>query len=376
MLQSSDKKSNTLADSNIDIIGIEKSDFKELYVTAIPNPNQPSTHLMNQLAQLFQEQDARIIKMDIFASHDVFNKWSTSIRKAFGQTDWPVTYVVSEQWSGKKIAGIQTHAVTGVPVQTVTLNDYPIGRVFEDDYAKYCILGNVHPTDSSASEEVQTQKTLENLESGLILAGMNMSNIVRTWFFNHNILDWYKKFNAVRTKYYKEKTVFNGLLPASTGIGGANPYRTALIAGAIAVQPKNDRISIKQVPSLMQRPAPEYGSSFSRAVEITTPHHHHVLVSGTASIYSNGKTAHVGDINGQIDLTLNVVDAILKSRNMTFSNTSRAIAYIKNRKDTPVFKGYMTKYGIPESRVVVVHNDICRDELLFEIEVDAVLTNK
>ena len=49
------------------------------------------------------------------------------------------------------------------------------------------------------------------METGLQLAGMEFTNIVRTWFFNYNIPDWYNTFNDVRTAFFKKKAVFNGL---------------------------------------------------------------------------------------------------------------------------------------------------------------------
>ena len=57
---------------------------------------------------------------------------------------------------------------------------------------------------------------------------------------------------------------------------------------------------------------------------------------------------------------------------MSHSDVTRANAYFKYTKDAPAFKGYCEKYGLPASRIVVAHNDICRNELLFEIEVDAI----
>jgi len=356
----------------IDVMSLERSDLKELFITVNPDANEELSALINQLAQYLQEQDAKVVKMDIFGANDAFIECKKSMEKGFGQIDWPITYIEGDTCFGKKVAGIQIQSVSGVPVKTIYLNAYPIGRIFEDQFAKYCILGNIHPDNVSTSKEEQARQTFENMEKGLKLAGMDIKNIVRTWFFNKDILDWYKEFNSVRTKFYREKGIFDGLLPASTGIGGNNPAHAAIIAGAIAMQAKADNVILKEVPSPLQCPACDYRSSFSRAVKVSMPDHCRVFISGTASIDPEGKTVHIGNINAQIALTLEVVEAILKSLGMSYSDVTRANAYFKHTKDAPAFKSYCEKYGLPAARVVAAQNDICRDELLFEIEVDAI----
>ena len=54
------------------------------------------------------------------------------------------------------------------------------------------------------------------------------------------------------------------------------------------------------LPSPLQCPALEYGSSFSRAAELRTPGWRRVVVSGTASILPGShEVAHVGDVDAQ-----------------------------------------------------------------------------
>jgi len=363
---------NEHAGPAIDMMSIERLGLKEIFTTANPQANGELLLLINQLARNFQERDAEVVKMDVFGTNDAFIECRNSMEKEFGHIDWPITYIEGDTRFGEKVAGIQIHAVSGVPVETIYHNDYPIGRIFGDEFARYCILGNVHPDNFSASHEEQARQTFENVEKGLKLAGMEMKDIVRTWFFNKDILDWYKAFNSVRTTFYREKGIFDGLLPASTGVGGNNPAGAALIACAIAMQAKEDNVIVKEVPSPLQRPAAHYGSSFSRAGKVSMPDHCHVFISGTASIDPEGKTVHTGNIHAQIALTFEIVEAILTSLGTSYSDVTRANGYFKHIKDAPSFGRYCEKYGLPAARVVVAHNDICRDELLFELEVDAI----
>ncbi|MCX5642874.1 MAG: hypothetical protein NTY10_06580 [Candidatus Omnitrophica bacterium] len=73
---------------------------------------------------------------------------------------------------------------------------------------------------------------------------------------------------------------------------------------------------------------------------------------------------------------MEVVQAILDSRSMGWKDTVRAIAYFKDIKDTVFFDNYCRKHGLLNLPVLVVQNDICRDDLLFEIEVDLIAVNK
>jgi enamine deaminase RidA (YjgF/YER057c/UK114 family) len=114
----------------------------------------------------------------------------------------------------------------------------------------------------------------------------------------------------------------------------------------------------------------QYGSSFSRAVEVGLPGSRRVLVSGTASIAPSGESVHLGDVDRQVARTVEVVEAILTSRGMTLDNATRAYVYFKYAKDAPAFQRYCDGRGLSLPAIVAAM-DVCRDDLLFEIELDA-----
>ncbi|MHC4708700.1 MAG: RidA family protein, partial [Planctomycetota bacterium] len=226
--------------------------------------------------------------------------------------------------------------------------------------------------DSSHSDTEQARETFEKMEQALGHAQMDFSHVVRTWLYINRILAWYDDFNSVRNGFFAERRVLERTMPASTGIGAGNCAGAAVVAEAFAIKPKRDTVRIQEVTSPLQCPAPDYKSSFSRAVEVAFSDHRRLYVSGTASIQRDGTTAHIGDTAKQIALTMEVVEAILDSRRMSFSDVSRAIAYFKDIDDAPLFDTYCQKEGLSLLPIAVAHGDICRDELLFEIELDAV----
>ena len=283
---------------------------------------------------------------------------------------WPVTWIFGGR-SAERISATQIIAVSGADVRTVEQDGRVIGGAYADEDAEYFYLGGVLPQDVHQPRARQARSVFERLEAALTQVGMDFSNVVRTWLYLDRLLEWYDEFNAVRTTFFRERGVFNHLVPASTGIGAENPSGAALVAGAIAVKPRTGRVRSFAVQSPLQCPAIDYRSSFSRAVEVAGPGGRQLYISGTASIAADGRSAHVGDPVAQIDLTMNVVHAILRSRRMDWTDTTRMIAYFRNAADIPHFNAWCTRAGLRNPPVVFMLATVCRDELLFELELDA-----
>ena len=91
-----------------------------------------------------------------------------------------------------------------------------------------------------------------------------------------------------------------------------------------------------------------------------------------SSIEPGGRTAHVGDVRAQIELSMQVVEAILASRRMSFAGVSRAAAYPKSTRDAPVFDDRVDRHKLRAMPVVCTCCEICRHDLLFEVELDTI----
>jgi enamine deaminase RidA (YjgF/YER057c/UK114 family) len=234
------------------------------------------------------------------------------------------------------------------------------------------LLTGFRPVDPGATRSEQARDVFEQMERTLQEAGRDFSQVVRTWFYLQDILGWYGDFNAVRTKFFGERGVFQGLVPASTGIGLPDLDGVALTAGLLAIAPGTAQV--EAVASPLQCEALDYQSSFSRAVEIVTPNVRRILVSGTASIDDAGRTAYVGDVDRQIELTISVVDALLVSRSMDWKDVTRAVAYAPVLRDAVRSEALLKSMGMPDGVFRPLESVVCRDDLLFELELDAVQT--
>lgn len=356
--------------AGIDTTVIQRDGVSELHLTLRPVPGERPSIMLWRLDSALRTHHASVVRHEVFGALSAAPDLSRSIRHLFGEA-WPVTWVEGTGCDSSPIAGMHVMAIAGSPVDTIFQNGRPVGRVVTDAWARHCFLGDVLPADAKASRPAQTWSVYQEMETVLAQTGMTLSDVARTWMFLDDIVDWYGPFNEARTEIFTQRHLFEKLVPASTGVGVKNRAGAAVVAGAWAVQPMEGPMEIREVVSPLQCPARAYGSCFSRAVEFETPGHSRLLISGTASIELGGRTAKPGSVKGQINLTMTVVEAILSSRDMVYSDVTRATAYVKHAKDAVLFTEWCTKHRtfLP---AVITQADICRDELLFEIELDAI----
>jgi enamine deaminase RidA (YjgF/YER057c/UK114 family) len=356
----------------------------EFILTECPRPAENAAEMFQRLARRLMGAEAQLLGLMIYGSVTARAEIERAMQAALGDTLWPVTWIEGSSCDAEvaakasPLAGVQAFAIRQAPVKRIRLGGRVVGSVYEEGGAKFCLLGGLGPTALSLAAPAQVQQTFGNLEEALALAGFELGDVMRTWFYNDAITSWYREFNRVRSALYASVQWRTGSLPASTGIGARNPAGAALVLGALAMrplEPARGRVALgaraQEIGSPLQCPAPAYGSAFSRAMEIETPALRRLLVSGTASIFPGGETAWVDNAKKQIDLTMEVVGAILESRGMRFSDVTRATAYFKAASFQPYFDAWLAQHGLETMPVVATQCDICRDDLLFEIEVDA-----
>jgi enamine deaminase RidA (YjgF/YER057c/UK114 family) len=294
-----------------------------------------------------------------------------AMEKSLGPVTWPVTWVQGEACGPQPIAGLQAIVFHPSKISPLRLDGRIVGSIVEDGALRHCLLGGIGPRDARATCEEQFQQTKDALVAALGAAGFSLADVVRTWFFLEDLLSWYDAFNAVRTKAYAGTKFRCGSSPASTGISGKNPQGAAIVESAWAIQPLNSSAQVEEVISPLQCPAPNYGSTFSRAVEISSPEGRRVLISGTASISADGRTIWEGDLRKQIARTMKVVEAILVSRGCKLADITRTVAYITNGKKQREFTKWCAGRKLDAATVVATECGICRHDLLFELEADA-----
>lgn len=353
-----------------DVITLERGPIQEHFVTLTPDGDESPQTLFSRAGQVVHQIGGQVVSSEVLGIAAEDRPHLQDFARAVDGCGLPIGWV--EKAQAHNLMGVYIWLIAGVPVMRVGTNGKVLGSVFEDQHARYCRLVGLLPSEVSRLRPDQARIVLEQMDSALADKEFSFSDVFRTWFYNDDILSWYGDFNAVRNRFFTEKGVFDGIMPASTGIGGGNVASAALVAGLLALRAKNGAVKVAEVPSPFQSSAADYGSSFSRAVEVRLPDHRRIYVSGTASIDEAGKTVFVGDCEAQVKQTMEVVQAILQSRGMGWADVIRALAYFKRAEDVPLLGRYCRDQGLASFPVIVAENDVCRDDLLFEIEVDAI----
>jgi enamine deaminase RidA (YjgF/YER057c/UK114 family) len=355
------------------LVVVESPPVTELHLTVTPMKGESINALARRLAEALTPRDVTVVRQFVFGSVAAYPATLKILRQVLDDPELPVAWVEGTGYGDNALAGIQTHAIAGARVRTLSGDDRPLARTWEDALATHFVVNSILPTRTPAKPAEQAREVFEKLQAGLASAGMTMKDIVRTWFYLDDILSWYGEFNRVRNDVFARNELQPLNLPASTGVGGRNPMGAALAAAVWAVRPHDQAAKVLHfAPSPEQCPASAYGSAFSRAVEIGCAGFRRLLVSGTASIARDGKTEHIGDTRAQIERSMQVAAAILESRRMTFADTAFATAFFKHPADAPLFADWLARHGLQSLPVVSACCDICRDNLLFEIELEAV----
>jgi chorismate lyase/3-hydroxybenzoate synthase len=91
-------------------------------------------------------------------------------------------------------------------------------------------------------------------------------------------------------------------------------------------------------------------------------------ISGTAAEVGHA-SAHRDDLKAQLDETLTNLDALLASADMGagFDTHSTLKAYVRHAADAPRVREFF-RQRLPSVPVLLLHGDICRSELLVEID--------
>ncbi len=228
--------------------------------------------------------------------------------------------------------------------------------------------------------------------------GLSLNHIIRQWNYIGNILDLkngsqnYQIFNEVRNDYYSKYRTVSGF-PAATGVG----MKFGGVFLDFCALKADKAVKIKPIDNPNQLNAYEYGQNvlkglsgkgrsvkhppqFERALLVANGLNKNLFISGTASIIGQ-ETIGKGDIKEQTIVTienikkltdLERINQITGESDSISGRYSLLRVYIKNQKDFEVVKSVCNEH-FPRVPASYVESDICRDDLLTEIEGEFVI---
>ncbi len=348
---------------------LKRGDVREYWLTSSQS-HKKGVKIIGECFDILKELDAKAVSVFLFSN------WENQkdIKKYFNTNDFiicPHLLLFQKNSKRSQFPQIQVHAVNSKNCKNITFENKIVGKEFEDANARYFNFNAVPDHGPAPKEYEQVKYVFERSQKILKSKGLDFSNTVRTWLFADEILSWYGELNKARNVFFQKHDIFNKIVPASTGIGISNTYDRVIASQFLAFQPKNDSVKIEKANSPLQCPALDYKSSFSRAIKVTAPDHKRLYISGTASIDEHGETVFKGDAEAQVNMTMKVVNAILEDAKMSWEDTKSSLVYFKYKNDFGLFDEYCMKNGI-ELPHIKIEADVCRDELLFEIELSAI----
>jgi len=207
---------------------------------------------------------------------------------------------------------------------------------------------------------------------------LGFPHLLRAWNYFAAINDdadgveRYRRFNVGRHDAFAAKGRTVGVdMPAACALGCRDgPLTVYFIAGKARGCPlENPRqVSAYDYPE-------RYGPRtpiFSRAMLMQPDGMRGLAISGTASIVGH-ETRHVGDIGAQVEETVVNIRALMDAAGYAVSSSSAAgeglllKAYLRRPDDLPVVESALGR-AFGKAGVVYLEADICRSELLVEIE--------
>ena len=253
------------------------------------------------------------------------------------------------------------------------------------------LVGNVQ-ANKNHSCKINSEKAFESLIDIFHVTRFPISSIVRQWNYLEDILGLdgekqrYQEFNNVRSNVYGNAFEANGY-PAATGIG---MNRGGVIIEFVAVK-SNETVS-HPVDNPEQIAAHVYSEKVlvgDECILKTTPKFERaryfgfedkkmIFISGTASIIGE-KTVGVDDPVEQTEVTIQNIKRLYSrdilngiTKNRLEPKYGHARVYVKNRRDfAGIKKVFKAHFG--DLPAVYIIADICRDDLLVEIEGKVIL---
>lgn len=377
--------------SALTVVQAQRDDLTEYFLTFRPEAvsargAESVENIYNRVAEFLAGISGEIVQERCYAMTNTYAQVSAARQKAYEkhgvESEGSLCFVGEMPCEPIQngVAGIQVWAVRtpeGGAVSPLMLEGQAVGREFcyrDICYLSVASLGPAKHFCEGHRLHDHALSMFENANRVLEAHGLTYRDVARTWIYLPKLLSWYSEFNAARRQAYQQFGLMDGQkpawLPASTGIQGDCPFGRECMMDFLAISRRGEAaLEAKILNSPRQCEAIQYGSSFSRAVEIRDESVSRIYVSGTASINERGETVHLGDPEEQIRHTLRVVKELLSWRHHSLGDAAHCVAFVKSADYAPAFRRIAGEEGLDSRGVIETAADICRDDLLFELEV-------
>lgn len=251
-------------------------------------------------------------------------------------------------------------------------------------------LRDIKPGDEQEQTSVlqsATQTAYEHIFA--VLDAQRFTHLLRIWNYLPQIntetfgLERYRQFNIGRQEAFLKagRAAFKGA-PAACALGSQGEHLVIYFIAA-----RNEPIAIENPRQVSAYHYPtQYGPkapTFSRASLTHTASQSLFFISGTASIIGH-ESVHVGDVTAQTQETFNNLDVVIANANANTVTQAKQPwsyadlylkVYVRHAQELDLIKTVIAQRAPQVLAVAYLQADICRDDLLVEIEATGIRDN-
>lgn len=333
----------------------------------------------------------------IFRRYEVLSKF-----EEFFNNSMPAVSVIAQQPGNFKIT-LEVHYAADDSKMTITRkikSEIPY-VILENNSCKELYAAGIMSKQFDQSTDFQSQRAFDILEDILLAENMNLSNIQRQWNYIPDIINTchsddttlqnYQIFNDIRALYYGKHHWENGY-PAATGIGisSGNVMISVLASAgestALALsnphQTNAHQYSAEVLVGDSLNKKIKSPPLFERAKALFSDCACSILISGTAAI--RGQLSVEDNAVNQTEITIQNIASLISKDNLEqlpiefhpliFSeNTQKSLTldyarvYYRFDEDLEAVRECCSRH-FPDGKTLFLKADICRDDLLIEIE--------
>ncbi|WP_246211142.1 hypothetical protein [Vogesella oryzae] len=237
-------------------------------------------------------------------------------------------------------------------------------------------LPETHGSDTGTALQLAAERAYRQLFS--LLEAEGFPHLWRVWNYVPRIneiehgLERYRQFNIGRHEAFADFARPVNSSPAACALGVVDgPLSIAFLAA-------------RQAPLCIENPRQtsafsyprQYGPrspTFTRAAVAHSGGLPILFISGTASIIGHD-TVHIGDVVAQTRETVANIGVLVEQANLAAPGSGFTLAeldyrvYIRHAADYPAVRNTLQQLLGPDIRAVYVQADVCRSDLLVEIE--------
>lgn len=247
-------------------------------------------------------------------------------------------------------------------------------KIVEIGRARHLILTNLTGLASNGEPDgfrKQCDRVFAMARNTLAEHGATFSDVFRNWLYLDDISLDYAELNASRNSFFQSERVQR--LPASTAVGAATHPATARCALDLCaiLDPKDAEREQVTAPALCD--PSKFDAAFSRATKLASSDSTHLFVSATPGVDENGQPDTADDAGHQMERMLANLEKLLEAQGAGWDGLVQAVTYLTSAEHLERYEELCGARGITEVPHTIVRADLCRPDLVSEMEAVAVL---